>query len=287
MLINSIDTLKKYIPTVVGSDIDRYSPFLQTAEEYLASDLIGEDLVNSLIIQEDYEVGVVGSANDLKLVRYCEAIICLKAYLDAIPMLDLVETETGFGVVSNGNIAPASQQRVASLAAGIEKRLTDAIEQLLEYLEGNENYYDPWKYAKAYTINHESYIFTLKEFRRYARYDGSRLEWIKDMPKVTQAIRLNIEPVISPELSAVIIEELQDDDMGEANKLIIEDLRFSLAAYVTGNDAVAQSSLARVRRRLIDNVDDYPEFKTSEQYTAYLAQTDTYSTDQTIASFGV
>ena len=286
MLINSIDTLKKYVPTVVGNDISRYSPFLQTAEEYLTTDLIGDELVASLTIQEDYAEGVVGSANDLKLVRYCEAVVCLKAYLDAIPMLDLVETETGFGVVSNGNIAPASQQRVAALAAGIERRLTDAIEQLLEYLEGNENYYDPWKYAKAYTINHDSYIFTLKEFRRYARYDNSRLEWIKDIPKVTQAIRLNIEPIISPELSAVIIDELQDNDQSEANKLIIEDLRFSLAAFVTGNDAIAQSTLARVRRRLIENVDDYPEFKTSAQYTAYLAQTDTYSADHTITVFG-
>jgi len=287
MLISSIATLKKYIPTVVGSDFERYSPFLQTAEEYLASDLIGDDILEGLTVTDNVPYGITGYADDLKLVRYCEAIVCLKAYHDAIPMLDLVETETGFGVVSNTNIAPASQQRVAALLAGIEKRLTDAIEQLLEYLEGNPDYYIPWKYAKAYAINHDSYIFTLKQFRRYGRYDLSRLEWIKDMPKVTQAIRYKIEPVISSELSLAIIDQLQDDTLSPNNALIIENLRFALAAFVLGLECDGIRYLGLVYAHLVANATDYPEFESSTIYAAYLARTSNYSIEQQIAMFGV
>jgi len=287
MLISSIAELKKYIPTVMGADFDRYSPFLQTAEEYLQSDLIGEDLFESLTAIEELEENLPEYPGDLKLLRYCEAIVCLKGYHDAIPMLDLVETETGFGVVSNGNVAPASQQRVAALAAGIEKRLTDAIEQLLEYLEGNADYYDPWKYAKAYAINHDSYIFTLKQFRRYGRYDASRLEWIKDMPKVTQAIRYKIEPVISAELSLEIIDQLQDDALSIANAKIIEDLRFALAAFVLGLDADGLRYLGKVFAFLVANIEDYPLFEASSIYTSYAAGSTAYSIDQNIAMFGV
>jgi hypothetical protein len=290
MLINSLEQLKKYIPTLATSDFARYSHFMQTAEEYLVSDLIGETLfgkLTAIAANSTANPPVVASTPDPKLLRFCENVVCLKGYLDAIPMLDLVETETGFGVTSNQNVAPASQQRVAALTKGIDIRLSDGIEQLLEYLEGNEDFYDDWKGAKAYTINHDSYIFTLTQFRRYGRYTGSRLEFLQDVSKVTQAIRLKIEPVISVELSAAIIGQLQDNDLNDANKKIIEDLRFSLAAYVTDNEAIANSFLARVRRVLLANADDYPEFKDSEIYTAFLAQISPDINTQSIANFGV
>ncbi len=277
MLISDLLKLKKYVPTVMGNEFERYSTFLQTADEYLVTELIGQALYDKLS----------GETVDAKLLRYCENMVCQKAYLDAIPMLDLVETETGFGVTSNTNIAPASQQRVAALAKGIETRLSDGIEQLLEYLEGNATFRSDWKGAKAYTINHDSYIFTLAEFRRYARYDGSRLEWIKDISKVTQAIRLNIEPLISAGLSSAIILQLQSGSLNEANKKIIEDLRFSLASFVTGNEAVAQSALFRARGIIVATPADYPEYMASAFYATSQTPTPTYNIDQSIANFGV
>lgn len=278
MLINNITKLKGYIPTIAGSEISRYSTYLQTAEEYLITELIGDTLFAKLSI----------TTPDAKLLRYCENIICHKAYLDAIPFLDLVETETGFAVVSdvNNSVVPASKDRVEKLIRGTETRLSDAIEQLLEYLEGNEDFYNDWKGAKAYSINHESYIFTLTQFRRYARYDASRIEWMKDISKVTRALRNHIEPYISAALSQQIIAQLKDNTLSNANKLIIEDLRFALAAFVTGDKATGNEFVFRVKQYLIDNVDNYAPFKTSSIYEAYLAEVSGFSTDQSIAAFG-
>lgn len=39
-------------------------------------------------------------------------LVCLRTYQEQIPQLDLVLTPTGFGVVSNQNLAPASADRV-------------------------------------------------------------------------------------------------------------------------------------------------------------------------------
>ena len=279
MLISNIETLKKYIPTVAGSNIDRYSTYLQTADEYLISELIGQTLYDK----------VAGETPDAKLLGLCENIVALKGYMDAIPFLDLIETETGFAVVSDSqnNVVPASKDRVEKLIRGLDTRLSDAIEQLLEYIEGNATFYDDWKTAKAYTINHDSFIFTLTQFRRYARYDGSRLEWLKDISKVTRAMRNRIEPIISQEQSAEIITQLQGNNLSAANKKIIEDLRFSLAAFVTGDDETGNNCLFRARKIIIDNVDDYAGFKASAIYAAYLAETSGFSTDQSIAAFGI
>jgi len=279
MLVSDIATIKKHIATIQGDNFSRYSPYVETANQYLVNELIGQTLYNK----------VIAPTSDAKLLNYCESIVAHKAYVDAVPFLDLVETETGFAVVSDqgNNVVPASKDRIEKLIRGLETRLSDTIELLLEYLEGNATFYDDWKGAKAYTINHDSYIFTLTQFRRYARYDGSRLEWLKDISKVTRAIRNRIEPIISQAQSTEIITQLQANTLSDANSKIIEDLRFSLAAFVTGDNETGCSCVFRARTTIIDNVDDYAGFKASSIYTNYLAETSGFSTDHTIASFGV
>lgn len=277
MLINDIDTLKKYVPSVVGDNFEKYIFYLKTADDWLINEFIGKKL---------YDVAGSEQAEE-SLNEYCKSIVANKAYLDAIPVLDLVETESGFAVTSNSNLTPASRERVNALMTGIEKRLGDCIELLLEFLESSTAHLGDWKDAKAYSINHDSYIFTLKEFRRYGRFDGSRLEWIKEMPKVTRALRYKIEPVISKELSATIISQLQNNSLDEANKNIIEDLRMSLAAFVTGDEAAGNSFLYRARMVILGSIDSYPDFKSSSVYEAQKAQTDSYSVDHSIMNCGV
>jgi len=292
MLVSDITTLKSYIPTISGDNFNRYSTYLKTAEQYLINELIGQTLFDKLTpvtANPSANPPVAAFTPDAKLLAYCENIVSLKGYMEAVPFLDLRETETGFVVASDAgnNVVPASKDRVEKLIRGLDTRLSDTIELLLEYLEGNSTFYDDWKGAKAYTINHDSYIFTLTQFRRYARYDASRLEWLKDMPKITRAIRNRIEPIISAAQSAEIITQLQDNELSAANEKIIEDLRFSLAAFVTGDKETAYSCVFRARQTMIDNIDDYAGFKASSIYTSYLAETSTFSTDHTIGSFGI
>ena len=59
----------------------------------------------------------------MKLLRgYLVGMICSLAFEDAIPQLDLVLTSTGFGVVSNQNVAPASADRVKALKTRIHNQ---------------------------------------------------------------------------------------------------------------------------------------------------------------------
>lgn len=263
MIITTIAQLKDRIATVKGADIKRYEPYLATADLFLQSELIGSTLYGKLN----------ATGNETLLTR-CQDVVALKAYHDAIPFLDLIETETGFGVVSSGgsNLVPASRERVDKLIVQTEIRLSGAIELLLQHLEETTAYHTDWATASAYSIIHDSYIFTLTEFRRYARYDASRLEFVKDAPKIQRAIRYIIEPVISRELSLAIITQLKAGNLNDANKVIIEDLRFALALYVTGEPVAASASLAKVKDVLYTNPDSYPEFKASNIYTAFLAQ---------------
>lgn len=70
------------------------------------------------------------------------------AYLtlyESIPFLDLVLTGSGFGIVSNTNIAPASADRVRALATASLEAANNAMDTLLFWLQSSSNtYYTDW-----------------------------------------------------------------------------------------------------------------------------------------------
>ena len=151
------------------------------------------------------------------------------------------------------------------------KWLSESVENLLEFLEEHPDYHDEWKGSPAYSLLSDTFILTVREFRKYAKFDGSRMEWIKLHPEMMNAIMLKIHPRISPELSDQIIEQLRDGDLTPANKAILENLRFAFANFTIGNTDLAESYLVRVRNVITKKLDDYPEFRDSDLYASILA----------------
>lgn len=275
MIVPTITVLKQHIATVVGTDFARYEPYLKTAEKFMIREITGRDLYD---LADGYP----------DLLNLMQAVVAHKGYLEAIPFLDLIETESGFAVTSNQNLTPASTKRVQDLIAATEKRLTECVEDLLEYLEtASEDLQDAWKGSKTFTLVNDNYIESIRQFREYGPFEGSRLAWIVFRPKLAAARKLKIEPVISRELSEEIIEQLRDGDLNESNTLIIHDLRFALAAFATGDMPTGDSFIARVRAFLMAHPDDFTAFRDSEIYQAYLALVERDTTDDPIAIFGV
>lgn len=70
----------------------------------------------------------------VSLRRYLAGMICSLAFEDAIPQLDLVLTPTGFGIVSNQNVAPASADRVNALKSRLHTQGWIYFEEALDTL---------------------------------------------------------------------------------------------------------------------------------------------------------
>lgn len=262
MLVTTIDRMKQLVPVIVGNEFGKYETFVNEAREWLKSEITGKALYDVLEAEEN-----------IILLQYCESVVANKAYLSGLPFFDLIETEAGFAVTRTDTKAPASPERVKALKAGVEVWLSDAIERLLEYLEQNSAYHEAWKSSAAYSMLTETYIHTLREFRRYAPFEGNRMDFIKALPAMLDVIHLKIEPVISPDLSDEIIEELRDDDLTESNKEILKNIRFAYANFVVGNENTALSYIAKVRKTLLASPSTYPAFENSDLYAQILATT--------------
>jgi hypothetical protein len=267
MFCNTIEKFKKYIPSAIHGEYDKYEAEIIDSNAWFKREIIGSVLYDLLL--------ETSSGNDLyelieKTIPLCEAVVARKAYLEGIPSFDLTETTSGFVVSRNDNQVPASPERVKKLMDSLARRLSDSIEDLLEYLEENEQFHDAWKGTKTYTLLTDTYIHTLRDYRRYAPYPGSRIDWIADKPKMLNVMRLKIEPYISEELSDEILEELRDNDLNVANAAIIENLRFAYANFVSGDPDAGQSYLMKVRNFIIDNIESYDSFANSKIYQNYL-----------------
>lgn len=280
MLVNTIEKMTKVIPTIVDNDLSKFDAYLVDSRRWMKREISGIDLYDLLetilvaeLPAEPTDEQRAAFAQDAELLALAEAIIAYKAYFEAIPFIDLIGTSSGFAVTRTDTKAPASKERVEALRQATLKLVGETIENLLEFLEEHEDYHDEWKGSPAYSMLSDTFILTVREFRRYAPFDGSRLEWIKLHPQMMNAIKLKIEPIISSELCDEIIEQLRDDDLTDKNKAILEKLRFAYALFVTGYDAFAESYLFRVRNVIMKNLDDYPAFRDSNLYATILANT--------------
>lgn len=269
MIVTTIERMKELVPVIVGSDFKKYETFVSEANEWLKKDILGSDLY-----------GKLKNEGNETLLSYAESVVANKGYLLGLPFFDLVETEAGFAVVRTETRAPASPERVKALKQGVEQWLSEAIERLLEYLEESPAYHEDWKGSETYSLLTETYIHTLKLFRRFAPFPGTRLDFIKALPSMLDVIHLKIEPIISPELSEEIIEELRDDDMTAANTAILRNLRFAFANYVAGNDDKAHNYLMKVRKVILATPDSYPAFKNSDLYATIQALEIDKNTDE-------
>lgn len=279
MLINNINTLKEYIPTIVSGEFGKYQSYMADANKWISREILGSNLYGAIkdltsIPPTQPEEGEP-LPDHSALVARAEAVVANKGYLDAIPMLDLIQTESGFGVVRTDKVAPASPERVKALIDGTKQKLSDSIEELIDYLEDTASYHDDWKGSPAYSLLTDTYIQTLREFNRYYYFNGTRLEFVKFKPKLLEAINLKICPVISTELSDQIIEQLRDDELTTANKVIIEPLRYAMALFANGEDKSANSYLLRVRKIIMEKTDEYPAFQNSALYARIIATANT------------
>lgn len=72
------------------------------------------------------------------LKQYFRQLVCIDAFLSVFRQLDLVLTPTGFGIVSNDTVSPASKQRVDALEGQLRTALCRARAMTVDILRSPE-----------------------------------------------------------------------------------------------------------------------------------------------------
>lgn len=247
-------TFEQIITTAIRSSADVFESmgvYLNTAELKIKNEFLGKQLCEGF--------------DNLPATVQTEArkAICLEAFYIAIPFLDLVLTPTGFGVVSNTNVAPASKERVAALAAMVKNCRDNALDNLLIALHAEV---EAWKSVPVSRFQIASLYWTAEHLRCYAGMpDAYRTDLLKLRPRIAEA-----EEVFRTAISSVYFDSLltaiRNNDLSDDDTLIVLQLREAVGIYLSDSPAMFRKKVDRVVGTLEENVDKYAVYKNSEAY---------------------
>ena len=202
--------------------------------------------------------------NNAALALPAHRVICLHAYLEALPHLDVVLTETGLGVVSNQNVAPASSDRVNRLRKQIQDSRDDAVDDLIDALRGVE----AWRPSAPAAHLFSSLVWNARlQLPIMGITEAHRTKLTELRPKITAAEELlmhHISGILHIELCNV---QLANSASAEQSNVINKSL-FFIGAYLAGDMAMARFHMAKLVEYLEQHLTSFPNYESSTAHQA-------------------
>lgn len=262
--------------TITKEDFEFVLPVFQSPTPHLFERMAHEIEVATEEVHALTSDTADGSDAGNDVVRHAIAYICCVSARRVLPQLDLVLTETGFGVVGNGNIVPASQARVSALNDSLRQKASQAWDNLLLTLLRT-----PWRDSDA-AVGHVSSLVWLPTLcRRYgitASKEGGRLgvpvydEEFDALRSCIAVAEAKVATMISPELYDYLVEQERTTQEAHttAVALLIERSRRLVGALM--KEDTHPRGVAPLAKRLLETVEQYrenlPQYTSSRTYAA-------------------
>lgn len=234
--------LTAYIPNVVTAvegekDLfTKITPHLTIAEAWLESRV----------------VKYADIAENESAMTYAKIIVANEGFRRAIPSLDLILTENGFGIVSDNNVAPASRDRVNALLDGLRAQVDEAIEALDAILNGAVLGGTVFKGYEAQRMQEVT-----KDF--FARY-------LADKIRIIAMEEMLARRVLSSDVLSALRSYAYDTTVNEP----LSTLAFMVKQYIVRKltDKMTPEEGKRVARQMVDWIrkhpDTFPNWENSE-----------------------
>lgn len=263
MLVSGYNEMKPFLPAINMKGAPTvFNDALDVAQQNLVEYIIGEYLEAQLEER---------SNEDKRLLKLCQRVISVDAFLRSIPEMDLVLTDSGFGVISNQDVAPASKERVANLTAGMKAKLDEALDRLVSYLISSSTYSE-WRGTEQFARLSDGLILTFADFKDVAvlnaitvkNYPQSWADFLKLNSALNLALVTDVSAYISPDYADEILEKIRDNERLLPNeKILIRMVKVAIAFIALGDrdNGVAQAVRCNVFMKA--NIADFPTFADS------------------------
>lgn len=231
--------------TVVGRLQDTY---LEVREELLGS--VGDD----------------GVEKDETLLWHLKTYVTLRTFLQLMEQLDVVLTPTGFGVVANDHVAPASSSRVTAARESLERSEQIARSYLIEGLTQVEGWGDQVEAERAIDV-------PLWSYKQLSMIYGPRLS-TSDYHK-----KIDLERASMREIREWIGDETVDfclngvrchrkDDYQKVTRIIERVIVACIDGDMVQKDTLYRKLLLTLER----NLETYTLYAESDEYKANIAE---------------
>jgi len=260
MLITNIDDFVKSIPTAIGSKWTDLEPFCNSADATIKALLVGTNLYDYIEALEDGE--------DLK-TTLCN-LIAFQLYKNAIPFVDLIQTNNGFAVISNSNQAPASKERVERLILWCEQNIDLHTDLLIMQIMSSEAALAEWTKFKGFKTLTNCIFLTGIDFASYSKY-STRADFLKMKPSILATQKNDLSERLSIDYVAELIDQIRKNTLTELNEQVVDSCKLVLAKYVEKEEHEAEELLTQIVVMMEKTLTDYPTYAASAEYALKIA----------------
>lgn len=231
--------------------------FFDTARLQMA-DLCSRELLSKVenLVDLDFPA-------ETKEERLCQAAlryVIARGFYEAVPHLDLVLTATGFGVVNNQNVAPASAERVERLRQQMLRQAMDYYEEALSVLREFEEWHStPMCDAARRLFWHSRFL------RKFGETDPTLETLRRYYPKLLKGEAVLRRLISDAQFLLLVQEEAHATE--DAMTLTALDLCRNLVATLDNpREAVLHRDI--LLDFLDNNIDHFAAYRASSAYAA-------------------
>lgn len=265
-MLLQLSDYKRFLPPNTITDQTKFDAFETRALYRFFPRYLGADLIESIIDPPTPEGS--NSEGYSELIQKIAPALANLTYLLSIPFFNVVLTNSGFGVVNNPNVAPASMERVKDLKDACLQAANDGIDTLLAYMEANDDLYE-WNNS---SLNTGALIENATEFSAAIGFTVPRNVFVD----LIEHIKRMETTALSDLFSAEFIDDLKDSEDTRVKPLVIKALaNFTWHTYnhiqsqkspapqssPDGFKEIANQYATRALTLLRKNISDYPVFE--------------------------
>lgn len=249
----SKEIFEKYVPVASSPNMavfDKMAMFLEEAEVFATTEICGD----SLLLHE-------------KLHDALTAFICLRAFAQAIPQIDLVLTANGFAITNTQNLTPASRERVERLIKQCNYSTDLWHDKMLDIIYSDQEMLSSWNDSGMAGKVITSVLWESGQLRSYFGKPNAVRSDVAAMVAETQRVLPDITAAISPEYYAELVEKTRKNSLTSQDKSVVNIiLRIFYAATKSQNTKCMLKDLVSFLETCL------PDFTTYQNSTTYKAR---------------
>lgn len=217
---------------------------------------IGDDILGEVGIQ------YVNDNPESVATWAVKVLASVDVFLKEMRGLDLVLTETGFGIVSTDNTAPASKMRVDALDGELRLKWLRAHDELLKQCFKMEGWYQ-----QGLVIIDTLFCF----FDFLKQFAGYQAPISKDWETATATILDTdrwLRDKISDEFMDELIMQMATNSLTDKNKGVVHQIRRIFGVALQGNKGTAYEYYRRLMNTLESDLESFSTYAGSQSYEA-------------------
>ena len=230
------------------------------------------------------EAGRQAVSVDKALMNDCHIYVCCDAFLRRLRHFDLVLTDSGFGVVSNDHVAPASRERVNALEAQLKRRKEESYCDILSNLTKVEGWGNDPKARHLF----QTVVYHIREAEDLTgKNDITASEWAALKRSFFDA-DFKICGVTGSGFMEELIRCVMTNTASDIQQTAISLVKQTMATMVVndGQNPVQKEALRRLIDWLEDNKESFTSYTESKEYAARHAETYQNRKDSPVFFFG-